>query len=75
MLNTLNRLSSAPDMNGLLPQLLSFPPHPPPAHPISDFEYEKQIRGLVQLLGKQPPSLFVSGVRGGGDLLDVIFPL
>ncbi|KAI9787569.1 MAG: hypothetical protein M1839_000100 [Geoglossum umbratile] len=61
-------------MNDLLPQFLSFPPHPPPPHPISDFEYDKQIRGLVQLLTKQPPSLFVSGVRGGGDLLDILDP-
>ncbi|KAH0538475.1 hypothetical protein FGG08_004924 [Glutinoglossum americanum] len=61
-------------MNELLPQLLSFPPHPPPLHPISDFEYDKQIRCLVQLLNKQPASLLISGVRGGGDLLDILDP-
>ncbi len=58
-------------MDGLLPQLLSFPPHPPPAQKLSDLEYDKQIKLIVKLLNGTSGSKLVRGVGGGGDLLDV----
>lgn len=58
-------------MESILPQLLAFPPHPPPAVPLADAEYDKQIKGIVQTLNALPASKLTSGVAGGGDLLDV----
>lgn len=58
-------------MDNILPQLLSFPPHPPPITPLSDAEYDKQIRGVIQLLNETPAKKLTTGVSGGGDLLDV----
>ena len=58
-------------MDSLLPQLLAFPPHPPPAKPLSDAEYDKQIKALIQILSAIPASKLISGVPGGSDLLDV----
>ena len=58
-------------MDSILPQLLSFPPHPPPAVPLSDKEYDKQIRSVVQLLNETSAKKLTGGVSGGGDLLDV----
>lgn len=57
-------------MDTLLPQLLSFPPHPPPAIPLADAEYDKQIKALVQNLSQVSASKLTNGVPGGGDLLD-----
>ena len=59
------------DMDSILSQLLSFPPHPPPPTPLSDVEYDKQIRAVAQLLGGVPARKLTGGVSGGGDLLDV----
>ncbi len=61
-------------MDALLPQLLSFPPHPEPAKPIPDSEYDKHIKNLVHLISTIPASKLTSGVPGGGDLLDVCLP-
>ena len=58
-------------MDTLLPQLLSFPPHPEPAKPVSDSEYDKQIKNLLHHINTIPASKLTSGVPGGGDLLDV----
>lgn len=58
-------------MDGILPQLLAFPPHPPPTTPLVDGEYDRQINAVVDLLNKTPASSLVGGVKGGGDLLDV----
>lgn len=58
-------------MEALLPQLLAFPPHPAPNIPLSDAEYDKQIKGIVQALSTIPASKLTSGVPGGNDLLDV----
>lgn len=58
-------------METILPQLLAFPPHPPPPVPPTDADYDKQIKGIVQTLNTLPASKLISGVAGGGDLLDV----
>ena len=64
-------MEAVPAMDELLPQLLAFPPHPPPPQPLSDITYDKQIRALVQLLNQTSASKLVGGVSGGGNLLDV----
>jgi hypothetical protein len=61
------------DMDAILPQLLSFPPHPPPVTPLPDADYDKQIKIVVQLLNKTPANQLTAGVSGGGDLLDVSY--
>ena len=61
-------------MDDLLPQLLSFPPHPAPAQKLSDSDYEKQVKSIVKLLNGTSASRLVKGVGGGGDLLDVSLP-
>lgn len=58
-------------MDAILPQLLSFPPHPPPVTPLSDAEFDKQIKIVVQLLNQTPANKLTAGVIGGGDLLNV----
>ena len=58
-------------MDSLLHQLLSFPPHPEPAKPLPDSEYDKHIKNLVQHINTIPASKLTSEVPGGGDLLDV----
>lgn len=58
-------------MDALLPQLLSFPPHPEPTKPLSDSEYDKHIKNLVHHINTISASKLTSGVPGGGDLLDV----
>ena len=55
-------------MEALLPQLLSFPPHP---QRLSDHEYDRQIKVLAALLHETSAAKLVKGVAGGGDLLDV----
>ncbi|KAL8688945.1 MAG: hypothetical protein Q9218_005270 [Villophora microphyllina] len=62
------------DIGPLLPQLLSFPPHPPPAIPLTDAAYDKDIRSLRKLLSEIPNNLLVGGVHNGGDLLDILDP-
>ncbi|KAI9878808.1 MAG: hypothetical protein M1830_010492 [Pleopsidium flavum] len=61
-------------MDDLLPLLLSFPPHPPPAHPLSNEEYDRQIRTLLQVLNQTPGSRLIGKIAGGGDLLDILDP-
>ena len=58
-------------MDGLLSQLLAFPPHPPPKIPLTDTAYDKGMKELIQTLNKTPASKLTLGVRGGGDLLEV----
>ncbi|KAI9724747.1 MAG: hypothetical protein M1812_000022 [Candelaria pacifica] len=61
-------------MDELLPQLLSFPPHPPPPQPIPDDQYDRQIRHLIQVLNQTPANKLLGSVAGGGDLLDILDP-
>ena len=58
-------------MDDLLPLLLSFPPHPPPKPPLSNEEYDRQIRTLLQILNQTPASRLTGKLAGGGDLLEV----
>ncbi|KAL9035705.1 MAG: hypothetical protein Q9180_004717 [Flavoplaca navasiana] len=60
------------DMDSLLPQLLSFPPHPPV--PLADVAYDREIRSLRKVLNDTPASLLTAGVPNGGDLLDILDP-
>lgn len=62
-------------MDALLPQLLTFPPHPEPTKPLSDSEYDKHIKNLIHHINTIPASKLISGVSGGGDLLDVSISL
>lgn len=61
-------------MDELLPQLLSFPPHPPPPKPLSEVAYGTGARDLCTLLSKTPANILTAGVSGGGDLLEVMSP-
>ena len=58
-------------MDAILPQLLSFPQHPPPMIPIPNAQYDKQIKNVVQLLNKTPASQLTADIPGRGDLLNV----
>ena len=64
-------------MDSLLPQLLSFPPHPPPIMPLPDAEADRGFRRIVKLLNEVPAKKLTSGLSGGGggDLLDVCEPI
>lgn len=58
-------------MDGILPSLLAFPPHPAPVTPLSDAEYDKQAKNIVQILSYTGSKSLINGVSGGGDLLEV----
>lgn len=58
-------------MDVTLSQILAFPPQPPPAIPLTDAEYDKQIKILVQYINQLPASKLTAGVPGGGDIFDV----
>ncbi|KAL9596924.1 MAG: hypothetical protein Q9219_005487 [cf. Caloplaca sp. 3 TL-2023] len=62
------------DIESLLPQLLSFPPHPPPPIPLSDAAYDKEIKHLRKALNDTPASSLTGGISNGGDLLDILDP-
>ncbi|KAI9818306.1 MAG: hypothetical protein M1832_004424 [Thelocarpon impressellum] len=61
-------------MEELLPRLLAFPPQPPPARPLTDLEYDEQIHGLLQILNRTSGGKLASGVKGKGNLLDILDP-
>lgn len=63
--------SRAINMDTLLPELLAFPPHPPPATPLTDAEYDIQIRSVLKLLNQLPAKKLIGNVAGGSNLLDV----
>ncbi|KAL8722374.1 MAG: hypothetical protein Q9181_007504 [Wetmoreana brouardii] len=62
------------DISSLLPQLLSFPPHPPPPIPPSDTAYDRDIRTLRKVLNEIPTNSLTSSVPNGGDLLEILDP-
>lgn len=59
------------NMDSILNQVLSFPPNPPPAVPLSDKDYDKQIRAVVQVLNATSAKKLTGGVATGEDLLEV----
>lgn len=61
------------NMDTILPELLAFPPHPPPATPLTDVEYDAQIRSVVKLLNQLPAKKLIGNVAGGSNLLDVCY--
>ncbi len=62
------------NMDGILQQVLSFPPNPPPTVPLSDKDYDKQVRAVVQVLNATSGKKLTGGVSTGEDLLDVRRP-
>lgn len=58
-------------MDALLPKLLSFPPHPPPAQPLSDHSYDTQITTLIKNVKEIPDKQLLLQTSGGEDPLDV----
>ena len=62
-------------MESILPQLLAFPPHPPPVVPLTEGEYDKSMKSLVRLLNGISGSKLKSGISTGDDLLDVSLPI
>lgn len=63
--------SRAINMDTLLPELLAFPPKPLPATPLTDTEYDIQIKGVLKLLNQLPVKRLIGDVAGGGNLLNV----
>ena len=59
------------NMDHILPELLAFPPHPPPATPLTDAEYDARIRSVVKLLNQLPARKLTGMVAGESNLLDV----
>jgi hypothetical protein len=67
----MDQSSRAINMDTLLPELLAFPPHPPPVTPLADAEYDIQIKSVVKLLNQLPAKKLAGNVAGGTNLLDV----
>ncbi|KAE9377921.1 hypothetical protein N431DRAFT_399116 [Stipitochalara longipes BDJ] len=61
-------------MDNLLPNLLSFPPHPPPPNPMSDHAYEQGIREQIEFVRKLADNKLLQHTSGGENVLDVINP-
>lgn len=60
-------------MDDLVPKLLTFPPVPSPAEPLSESQYDQSIRAISQLLTSAPPGKLGSGLSTGEDIFDVSF--
>ena len=60
-------------MEALLPQLLVYPPQPPPQKPLTETQCDVQIRAITNTLNHTPAHILTGGVGGGSDLLDVSF--
>lgn len=58
-------------MDDLLPQILSFPPHPPPQIPLSDRQFDSAIRDQIDAVKKIKAAKFLEKTLGGANLLDV----
>jgi hypothetical protein len=66
-----DRLPSTVKMDNLLPNLLSFPPHPPPPNPMSDHAYDSGIRDQIDYVKKLSDSKLLQQTSGGENVLDV----
>ena len=60
-------------MEALLPQLLSYPPQPPPQKPLTEAQCDVQIRAITNTLNHTTARVLTGGVGGENDLLDVSF--
>ncbi len=60
-----------PVMDDLIPKLLTFPPVPAPAKPLTDTQYDQTIRAISQLLTSTPTVKLASGLSTGEDIFDV----
>lgn len=58
-------------MDNLLPNLLSFPPHPPRPNPMSDQHYDEGIREQIDYVKKISESKLLQQTSGGENVLDV----
>jgi COP9 signalosome complex subunit 3 len=58
-------------MDDLLPKFLAFPPHPPPAHPLSDERYDAAIREQIDNVKKMSDTKLLQPTSGGENALDV----
>jgi len=66
-----DRLNSTVKMDNLLPNLLSFPPHPPPPNPMSDHAYDQGIREQIDFVKKLTDKKLLDHTSGGENVLDV----
>jgi COP9 signalosome complex subunit 3 len=58
-------------MDDLLPKLLVFPPHPPPAIPLSDAQYEDGIKSQISYVSRLSDKQLMAQTSGGEGPLDV----
>ena len=58
-------------MEDILPQLISFPPSSQASEPLSDFEYDQQIRLLVTTLDQTSASKLIGSGSNASKLLEV----
>jgi COP9 signalosome complex subunit 3 len=58
-------------MDDLLPVLLSFPPHPPLPHPVSDQQYDEGIRSQVEAVKKVSHRNLLQVTSSGEHILNV----
>jgi COP9 signalosome complex subunit 3 len=58
-------------MDDLLPVLLSFPPHPPLPHPVSDQQYDEGIRSQIEGVKKVSQRNFLQVTSSGEHILNV----
>lgn len=59
------------NMDDLLPKLLVFPPHPPPAIPLSDAQYEDGIKSQINYVSRLSDKQLMAQTSGGEGPLDV----
>ena len=60
-------------MDDILPQLLHFPPHPPPQSPHSDAHYDESIRHHIQIVSSLPEKSLLQPMAGEESALDVSY--
>jgi len=58
-------------MDELLPKFLAFPPHPPPANPLSDEKYDEGIKAQIEAIKKTTDAKLLQQTSSGENALDV----
>ncbi|RKF58995.1 COP9 signalosome complex subunit 3 [Erysiphe neolycopersici] len=61
-------------MDNALSKLLSFPPHPPPPNPLTDYQYDEGIKEQIKAIKGLPAQTLLQKTSGGEHALDVINP-